>query len=122
MGIALFTISTLFSPLQEFVIRFMPTHKAFKARGHRQALCGDAAQRNDRPPVATQDCPPPRTGTGSSLAAHRKPQLRVVRTIEAGIPAGRTGRMVISGRMSDVCAELERLAAVEAAIEGMARH
>jgi len=36
----------------------------------------------------------------------RKP-LRIVH--------GATGRMVISGRMADVCAELERLAALEAA-------
>ncbi len=41
--------------------------------------------------------------------------LRVVRLIEAGTPAANTsqmaGRMVISGRMSDVCAELDRMAA-----------
>ena len=41
--------------------------------------------------------------------------LRVVRFIEAGVPAANAsqmaGRMVISGRMSDVCAELDRLAA-----------
>ena len=41
--------------------------------------------------------------------------LRVVRFVEAGVPAANgaqmAGRMVISGRMSDVCAELDRLAA-----------
>lgn len=41
--------------------------------------------------------------------------LRVVRLVEAGVPAANAaqmaGRMVISGRMSDVCAELDRLAA-----------
>jgi hypothetical protein len=40
--------------------------------------------------------------------------LRVVRVVDAcHAPAG-AGRMVISGRMADVCAELERLAALEA--------
>jgi hypothetical protein len=44
----------------------------------------------------------------------RKP-LRVVRVVEhCGAPAS-AGRMVISGRMSDVCAELDRLAALETA-------
>ncbi len=41
--------------------------------------------------------------------------LRVIRLVEAGVPAANAaqmaGRMVISGRMSDVCAELDRLAA-----------
>lgn len=44
----------------------------------------------------------------------RRP-LRVVRVVEAGQPRSQVGRMVISGRMADVCAELDRLAAGEAA-------
>ena len=44
---------------------------------------------------------------GGSFSPQRKaPTLRVVRN---------SGRMVISGRMADVCAELDRLAAVESA-------
>ncbi len=43
----------------------------------------------------------------------RKP-LRVVRIMEAGQIPSQAGRMVISGRMADVCAELDRLAAHEA--------
>jgi hypothetical protein len=45
-------------------------------------------------------------------AAHRP--LRTVRVIEAGQAPGQVGRMVMSGRMADVCAELDRLAACEA--------
>ncbi len=41
--------------------------------------------------------------------------LRVLRVMEAGQPRSQVGRMVISGRMADVCAELDRLAACEAA-------
>jgi hypothetical protein len=49
-------------------------------------------------------------------AMQASPQpLRVVRLVEAGMSAANAGqmagRMVISGRMSDVCAELDRLAA-----------
>jgi hypothetical protein len=44
---------------------------------------------------------------------HLKP-LRVIRVVEQGQLHGNVGRMVISGRMADVCAELDRLAACEA--------
>jgi hypothetical protein len=42
--------------------------------------------------------------------------LRVVRVVETGQSRASVGRMVISGRMADVCAELDRLAAREAAL------
>jgi hypothetical protein len=45
-------------------------------------------------------------------AAHRP--LRTVRVMEAGQAPGQVGRMVMSGRMADVCAELDRLVACEA--------
>jgi len=40
--------------------------------------------------------------------------LRVVRVVEPSAPRAIAGRMVISGRLADVCAELDRLAAQEA--------
>ncbi len=42
--------------------------------------------------------------------------LRVVRILEADQAPANVGRMMISGRMADVCAELDRLAAREAAL------
>lgn len=42
--------------------------------------------------------------------------LRVVRVVETGQARASVGRMVISGRMADVCAELDRLADREAAL------
>jgi hypothetical protein len=39
--------------------------------------------------------------------------LRVLRVMEAGQAPAQVGRMRISGRMADVCAELDRLAACE---------
>lgn len=47
----------------------------------------------------------------------RKPisKVRMVRVVEAGQAPASVGRMVISGRMADVCAELDRLASREAA-------
>ena len=42
-------------------------------------------------------------------------RLRVVRQVEEGISPSCAGRMVISGRMADVCAELDRMVQREAA-------
>ena len=47
---------------------------------------------------------------------HRHPVVRVLRAMEDGQPAAHAGRMVISGRMADVCAELDRMVAREAAL------
>ncbi len=42
--------------------------------------------------------------------------LRVLRVVESGQTRCSVGRMVISGRMADVCAELDRLVAHEASL------
>lgn len=47
----------------------------------------------------------------SQAQVHRP--LRMIRVMEAGQTSSQVGRMVISGRMADVCAELDRLAAFE---------
>jgi hypothetical protein len=54
-------------------------------------------------------------GPNNSTPARLRP-LRVVRVMEAGQAPATVGRMLISGRMADVCAELDRLAAREAAL------
>lgn len=54
------------------------------------------------------------TGAKGQNSLKSKP-LRVVRVLESGQSRAEVGRMVISGRMADVCAELDRLAACEAA-------
>ena len=45
--------------------------------------------------------------------ATARPALKVLHVVDQGMPSS-VGRMVISGRMADVCAELDRLAAREA--------
>jgi hypothetical protein len=62
------------------------------------------ARRGDRMPAER----------GPHWAGQAKP-LRVLRVIEPHQARNAAGRMVISGRMADVCAELDRLAAAEAA-------
>ena len=51
-----------------------------------------------------------------TLRASANKPLRIVRILEADHAPANVGRMVISGRMSDVCAELDRLAARESAL------
>ncbi len=53
------------------------------------------------------------TRVSTANAMLNKP-LRVVRVMESGQARTSVGRMVISGRMADVCAELDRLVACEA--------
>ena len=51
----------------------------------------------------------------STQKPSQPPALRVVRVVDGSQGRNTVGRMVISGRMADVCAELDRLAACEAA-------
>ncbi len=70
-----------------------------------------------RRPAMMQPVPPSVRSPALAAVRSRPTQrpLRVVRVMEAGQPRSLVGRMVISGRMADVCAELDRLAACEAA-------
>ena len=97
MNIALFATPSLWSPLQDLLRRFIPSE--FPAR---------IAKRSAPRASSIQACPQP------ARLVHRKP-LRVVRILETNQTSTQVGRMVISGRMDDVCAELDRLAACEAA-------
>ena len=47
------------------------------------------------------------------VKASSQRRLKVVREFDAGISPSCAGRMVISGRMADVCAELDRMAQKE---------
>jgi hypothetical protein len=43
--------------------------------------------------------------------------LRVVRIVEAGQASALAGRILMSGRMADVCAELDRMVERETALQ-----
>lgn len=100
MGIAVLTFAEIFSPLQALAHRWM----APRRRSHSSDLRYVAVR-------------PACTARGSAqepqdAAAAAKP-LRVIRVVDSR-SARNSGRVVISGRMADVCAELDRLAALEA--------
>lgn len=97
MGIALFGLDGLMAPLRglwQWMARPSPAPR------HGARL---------QPAPARTAAP---TKGAICAAAHRP--LRVVRVVEGSRAAG-AGRMFMSGRMADICAELERLAALEAA-------
>ena len=105
MGIASFTFGGMFSPLH--------------------GLMGWLGQRRRHAPVAlparpaTHPAPPgracaPRSAPSARHCDMARQPLRVVRVIEGAGATASAGRMFISGRMADVCAELDRLAALEA--------
>lgn len=97
MNIALLAAPSLWTPLQDLLRRFIPSEFAAHVE-KRSVACTSSAQAYPQP----------------SRLVQRRP-LRVVRILEANQSSSQVGRMVISGRMADVCAELDRLAACEAA-------
>ncbi len=110
MSIATLTGYGFFAPLQGLWQWFKPPLK----RSHR------AMARPLFPPCPSAIHSAPDLPTRPTVAPHpghrlalRRP-LRVLRVVESGQAHAQVGRLRISGRMADVCAELDRLAAGEA--------
>lgn len=105
MGIALLALSGLFQGFSAF----------------QRLTAGSARPAAQRPlrvqrmvrPTGSRHPVMPRPVT--SISPPRPEALRVVRVCDSQATPGDVGRLVISGRMADVCAELDRLAEREAA-------
>lgn len=80
--------------------------------------CSTRKERNDRPLTRIADgnasAVQAPLGPGVPAPASRVRPLRVWRVVDASTRAGSPGRLVMAGRLADVCAELDRLAALEA--------
>lgn len=100
MGIALLALTGLF---KNFAISSMPP--LLPTKRHLGRIHPTWAV---RPNVCTLPAKAQKKPTNSS------PTLRVLRIQDLDQTALSAGRMVISGRMADVCAELDRLVAIEA--------
>ena len=110
-----FTAHALISPVHAVVGFFAPWEKDHKLVGLGQTL------------TVTTEPKPTQSTAGQPRALHRaanqaqfavdrtmlpphaRRHVRVSRVIDTAIPASSAGRMVISGRLSEVCAELDRL-------------
>lgn len=112
MGIAL-TLSTLSSPWH-LLARWLQ-----RAPGRRPASAPRSCANAGRPGFAAQQMPQPthpHAGLPRQARVVRGPvrsslhmPTRVVKVLDGSAPGG-SGRLVIAGRMADVCAELDRLA------------
>lgn len=121
MGIALLTFVDLLAPLQSLACRWMPKKDAGptdRSAGLRYVAVRPACMARNASGNADAGT---HASTASTVAAATgRPAarpLRVVRTVDAhqtGQNLRRTGRVILSGRLVDVCAELDRLAALEA--------
>ena len=101
MGIALLALSGLFKNLTSFT-----TSTPVQVLPKRQPV-------RPHPEWAIRSTPCAMPSQGKTPVTQRQPSLRVLRVHESGQHTTGAGRMVISGRMADVCAELDRLAALE---------
>lgn len=111
-------LSLLITPLQAVVLFFAPHAGAFKPTSARMPLRTQAAV----PVGKVVGITPSSTVRASRITYPQSKQavvaqpihrVRVVRNVDSSLPPDRAGRMVVSGRFADVCAELDRLAAIE---------
>jgi hypothetical protein len=101
---ALLALNTLSSPLHAFA-RWLVRPPAHGGTPSSQRACAGPTQ-----PVHPQGGLPRQT----RLARGPVRAVRVVHVLDGSAPGG-SGRLVIAGRMADVCAELDRLALREQA-------
>jgi hypothetical protein len=115
MGIALLAFADFWMPLQSLADRWLPVRR--QRHGDASAGLRYVAVRPARSPRSAGTAAAPATTAAAPASASSLRPLRVVRVVDRQ-PQGlqrSSNRVVISGRMADVCAELERLAALEAA-------
>jgi hypothetical protein len=108
MGIALLAISGLFQGLSNLTRPAPVVLKPSRATAVLRPLWAT------RRPACMPQGMKPSAQPHRMHAAPVTPALRVLRVTESDQRVKGAGRMVISGRMADVCAELDRLAAIEA--------
>jgi hypothetical protein len=100
----------LFIPIQPARANHRPMGPASKQHlASEQQMAGRAAAPLA---MATNTLPHKRPHDGP----HNRPIscLKIIREVEPGMGQSQSGRMAISGRMADVCAELDRIAQKEA--------
>ena len=106
--------SILLAPLQTLRAWLLPLSSARSPlrrsapAGHPTAIKNIAPNFGHTRAIGQKPC-----HSGARAGAPRR--LKIVREFDAGIAPSCAGRMVISGRMADVCAELERMSQREAA-------
>ncbi len=118
------SLSVAFAPVQAFLALFTPPQRApvvfrptspcpgQRLPGARHTSSANISSANISSLNTTRRAP---ALTGTAGSAQPVSRLKIVREFEPGMARSQAGRMVISGRMSDVCAELDRIAQSETA-------
>lgn len=131
MGIASLTLSAFSQPLHALARWLQPAmHGGLDTAVARPRTCkaplpatiqvpawpGAVAARmpRDEPTLAAAGSRSPTPAPGTEAACSHAQACRVVRVLRTAASGADAGRLVISGRMADVCAELDRMAAREA--------
>lgn len=114
MGITLLALHGLFAPLQHWVgwLTSAPSPQRPRLRSNAVRAPQPAALR--RAAGRTHPSWPPAMRAATTASCRPSGRVRVVRVVDALQAPASAGRMVISGRMADVCAELDRMVAIEA--------
>ena len=115
MGIAIFLpqfgrttgLSVLLSPIQALAALFVPAHAALvpTCPSVGPVVASRVTAYSRKIPYSTRS-----NLTRPPVAAAPVQRLKIVRQFEPGANRSCAGRLFISGRMADVCAELERMA------------
>lgn len=100
-------LSMLLAPLQALAALFVPSQSA--SAHTRAAIKPAVAYRASAQPYKTIQSVTAKP-VGKHIAEAPVQRLKIVRQFEPGASRSCAGRLVISGRMSDVCAELDRMA------------
>lgn len=134
MGMAIFSptvsrppmLALLLAPLQDLLALFSSSrylqnksrHSIVGTTAIKSLACTRATRAMDTAPWRAARSDAIKTfsdGTEQNISLAAKPsRLRVVRAFDPGVAPSYAGRMVISGRMADVCAELDRMTQKEA--------
>ncbi|HSV45695.1 MAG TPA: hypothetical protein VLJ58_07890, partial [Ramlibacter sp.] len=109
MGIAVFTFGGLLAPLQGLAQWWLGLSQGAGRRGGRASSPMTPAQQAATCAATSRARPQPPCPQGRAPAR----PLRILRVVDSSHGKAGTGRLVISGRLADVCAELDRLAALE---------
>ena len=128
MGIAIFSpqfssmaaLSVLVSPLQAFLALFVPSEPApqtIRSSAVRSAASGGTS-RLGQPTTSIagrREAQGPLSANAETCIPAKPTRLKIVRQFEPGVGPSLAGRMVISGRMADVCAALDKMEQKESA-------
>lgn len=117
------TVSLLLTPLYAVMGFFAPWHNQRNQRNQHRPLLAPLPAVSTAPSCPGHSFSPKAANSGKFNPTPLRPaspdqclhRLRVLRVTDASCTAHSAGRMMISGRFSEVCAELDRLSQQDAA-------